>query len=130
MESFEEHDIDALFLRIVDDKYGQAAAFDFATGVAPWSVDKDIVLSDTIAAQSFLDFRSDPLVLLSPGESIENLLITGLTENDISDHLLAAYRIHGSPVLWKGSIAVVPEPTGAAICFAGCLCLLLRRRRD
>lgn len=130
LDSLEEHVIDALFLRIVDDEAGGAAAFEFATGVAPWSVDKDITLSDTIAAQSFLDFRGDPLTLFSTGDTIENLLIEGLMEDDISNHLLAAYRIHGSPVLWNATVAIVPEPAGAATCIAGCVCFLLMRRRD
>lgn len=130
LDILEEHVIDALFLRIVDDETGGDAAFEFATGVAPWSLDKDITLSDTIAAQSFLDFRSDPLTLFSTGDTIENLLIEGLMEDDISDHLLAAYRIHGSPVLWNATVAIVPEPAGAATCIAGCVCFLLMRRRN
>ena len=94
-----ELELDAIFFRIMDDS-GNVADFDFFTGVAPWADDLDIVLSDELDAQSFLDFRSDPKFLFAAGDTIESLLPAGLSEQAISDHLTAAYRVQGSPLLW------------------------------
>ncbi len=125
-----ELELDAIFFRIMDDP-GNVADFDFFTGVAPWADDLDIVLSDELDAQSFLDFRSDPKFLFAAGDTIESLLPAGLSEQAISDHLTAAYRVQGSPLLWTTSVTSVPEPSMHAIILAAaCTLLLVRRRLD
>ena len=101
--------IDSLFLRILGD---EEVGFEFATGTAPWTIDPDIVLSDEPDAQSFLDYRADPEMMLSAGDTIASLLPRGLTEDEVSNYLLGAYRVHGSPTLWSAAVASVPEPCG------------------
>ena len=120
-------DLDALFLRIVDDE--DAAGFGFATGTAPWTSDEDIVLSDEIDAQSFLDFRADPEMMLAAGDEIASLLPSGLTEEEIASHMLAAYRVHGSPILWTAVVSAVPEPGGFLLAFVLVFALAGLRRR-
>ena len=125
-----EAQLDALFFRIVNDGSGEEADFEFFTKVAPWSNDKDIILSDESDAQSFLDYRTDPLMLFVAGDGIDSLLPVDLTEGDISDHLTAAYRVHGSPILWTAMVASVPEPSAFTILFVAAVHFRLIRRRS
>ena len=126
----EQLELDALFLRISDDPGGDAAEFTFATEVAPWADDKDIVLSDLPDAQSFLDFRTNPMQLFAAGDTIPSLLPSGIRSTEILDHLSAAYRVHGSPLLWSANVFSVPEPgTGVWRWLAPGLLLTLRRTK-
>ncbi len=106
---------DALFLRISDDEAGATAKFEFQKGLAPWSGDRDIVLSDESDAQSFMDYRSVPLFFLKSGETLDSLLPAELSEDSLSRHLSAAYRMQGSPILWIADVAMVPEPTSIVL---------------
>ena len=124
-----ELDLDALFLRIIDDNLGEESGFGFTKGAAPWAGDVDIVLSDEVDAQSFLDYRSDPQWMLSAGDEIHALLPTGLSEAEIGDHLIAAYRVHGSPVLWTADVTSVPEPSAGLAVLLGVLAATAACRR-
>ena len=125
----EELSLDALFLRIINDAGGDAADFAFALGMAPWASDLDIVLSDELDAQSFLDYRSAPSSLFTAGDEILSLLPTGLDDSDINDHVIAAYRVHGSPTLWIAEVVSVPEPSSKLCWLLGLLPMLSTRRR-
>ena len=121
--------LDALFLRISDDEFGTAASFSFTEGVAPWSSDEDIILSDELDAQSFLDYRTHPTFLFSAGDDLNAMLPSGLGSDDVAEHLTAAYRIHGSPELWRATVGIVPEPRSVAMLIAGAVCVAVSRRR-
>lgn len=119
--------LDALFFRILDSEAAEAG-FGFAQGMAPWAVEQAVVLSDTSDAQSYLDCRTNPL-LFSAGDAIEMLLPMGLTADQISEHLIATYRVHGSPILWAADVASVPEPSALTLAFGMVAGLGLWRRR-
>ena len=99
----ESLELDGVFLRILEDD-GELAGFEFAAGRAPWAADRDIVLSDSADAQSFVDYRSDPAMMFVVGDQIRSLLPSGLTVDEIADHLSAVYRVHGSPVMWPADV--------------------------
>lgn len=126
----EELSLDALFLRIVSDGAGEGAGYEFAQGMAPWADDLDIVLSDEVDAQSFLDYRSNPPSMLSAGDEIMAMLPAGLSASDISEHLIAAYRVHGSATLWTAEVASVPEPSTGWLALLGALYLIGFRKKS
>ena len=125
----DELSLDALFFRISDSEANGEAEFDFETDIAPWLSVEEIVLSNTLDAQSFMDYRSSPEFLYAAGDVIEALLPTGLSASEIDEHLTAVYRVHGSPVLQSANVAMVPEPAGLALAMFGLLGMLGLRRR-
>ena len=125
----DEWSLDALFLRINDDENGAMAEFEFNQGAADWADDLEIVLSDEADAQSFIDYRTEPLFLLANGDTLDSLLPAGLTDTSIDSHLTAAYRIQGSPVLWNADVVTVPEPSSLAMLVLGLICLAVAGTR-
>lgn len=121
--------LDALFLRIHEDETGQAAGFAFTKGMAPWSGDEDIILSDLADAQAFLDYRASPAFLFGAGDQLTALLPPGLSPGEVTDHLTAAYRIHGYAELWQASVTTIPEPWPTTLLFIGLMSASLVRRR-
>lgn len=117
--------LDALFLRFVGDD-----APEFALGAAPWSELEEIVLSDQLDAQSFLDFYGDPKMLLFAGDVISSLLPADISEVDLEEHLQAAYRVHGSPTLWTANVTSVPEPSAGWLLLVGAALVARVKRRD
>ncbi len=115
LTSAEELLLDGLFLRISNDEAGTPAAFEFQLGSAPWSDHHDIVLSDDVAAQSFIEYRSESRFLLVSGDRLESLLPAGLPDASVERHLSAAYRVRGSPVLWTADVVTVSEPTSSIL---------------
>ena len=124
----EELSLDALFFRISEKADGSPASFTFEEGMAPWADHPEIVLSDESDAQSFLDYRHDPLFLVKSGDIVKSLLPAGLS-SDAVEHLSAAYRVHGSPILWQAEVTIVPEPTSTILFLTGLCILLLRKKR-
>ncbi len=123
--------VDAFFLRIREDETLGEAGFEFFTGVAPWTSDEDIVLSDTADAQSYVDYRAEPTMVLHPGDSLAGLLPAGLSDVMVGSYLTAAYRLSGSPTLWTTDVRVVPEPTGLLVgILAFSIVVGVIRRRD
>ena len=123
-----EESLDALFLRISDGADGLSASFEFSEGMAPWASHENIILSDNKDAQSFLDYHKDPLFLLRDGDVLESLLPAGLSMDDVTGHLSAAYRVHGSPTLWTADVTMVPEPSALVLAMIGVLTLVGLRR--
>ena len=123
-----ELSLDALFFRISDESSGSAPSIKFEEGMAPWADHPEIVLSDESDAQSFLEYRADPSFLVESGDIIESLLPVGLS-SDAVKHLSAAYRIHGSPILWQAEVIMVPEPTSTMLFLTGLCGWLFRRRK-
>ncbi len=124
----EELSLDALFFRISEESNGSTTSIEFEEGMAPWADHPEIILSDESDAQSFLEYRHDPSFLVKSGDIIESLLPAGLS-SDAVKQLSAAYRVHGSPILWQAEVVMVPEPTSTILFLTGLCGWLFRRRR-
>jgi hypothetical protein len=124
--------LDAVFLRISDDTSEAPADFEFLRNSAPWASHGDIVLSDEVDLQSFLEYRTTPLFQLRSGDKLNSMLPAGLTDELLANHFTAVYRIQGIPILWAGDVFIVPESSAmssAPLFAVAAIAFILRRRR-
>ncbi|MCA9213631.1 MAG: hypothetical protein KDB27_11225 [Planctomycetales bacterium] len=121
-------DLDGFFLRILANGDSEPE-FTFELGSAPWADETDIVLSDDMMAQSFIEYRSDASFLMSDGDLISAMLPAGMSAEALSDTLSVVYRMRGNPALWTADVTVVPEPDVLPLVAFGVLLAFQFRRR-